>query len=407
MNKKNVVVIGSGMSGRGYIGELLFKDGWNITFADIDQDLIDKLNANKKYTVYKYDNDDNKEVVEVNKFKALNTVTNHNEYIKSLVEADLIMTALYSNAFEKVTDDIVEVLRYKYNNSINTKTTITLGANYVGLYDKYNELIRKKLKQNEIPFYQDNVNLVESIILRVSSKGTQKQLENDELAIQGGNRATLQVNKTITKTIPKDELPNFFILESDTLKIMKLKIWRHNTLHCTLAFIGKYLEKDFIYESACDDYASKCAFYASEEGDKGLATVYGEDVLPTKNDLKGTWDSYRDNSIKDTIKRVGRDPLRKLSRNERFIGPALLCVENNILPYYICKGASYGFLYVDNDDENSLKLKEMISKNGIEKTIEEVCELDLSNQNEKIIFDLILKSYKEITKNPIEDLASD
>ena len=128
MNKKNVVIIGSGMSGRGYIGELLFKDGWNITFADIDQDLIDKLNANKKYTVYKYDNDDNKEVVEVNKFKALNTVTNHNEYIKSLVEADLIMTALYSNAFEKVTDDIVEVLRYKYKNSINKKTTITLGA---------------------------------------------------------------------------------------------------------------------------------------------------------------------------------------------------------------------------------------------------------------------------------------
>lgn len=404
MYKKNVVVIGAGMSGRGYIGELLFKEGWDITFADIDEDLINKMNKNKKYKVYKYDDLDNEEIIEVNKYRALHTVIDHDEYINSLVNADLIMTALYSEAFEKVVSDLVEAIRAKMKNCQNSKMTITLGANYVGLYDKYDELFRKQLTGSELCFYEANVNLVESIILRVSSMGTEEQRLDDELSVQGGNRGTLQVNKVITRTICQENLPKFFILEEDTLRIMKLKIWRHNTLHCSLAFMGKYNDNKYIYEAARDDFISKCAFYASEEGDMGLASIYGAEVLPSKGELIGTWDSYRDDSIKDTISRVARDPMRKLSRNERFIGPALLCIENGILPYYICKGAAYGFFYEDYDDIKSIKLKEKVSELGIEKAIETVCGLDLSKDNEKIIFDMILKSYNELTINPIEKL---
>ena len=39
----NVVIIGAGRSGRGLHGEFCYKDNYNITFADIDADLIHKM----------------------------------------------------------------------------------------------------------------------------------------------------------------------------------------------------------------------------------------------------------------------------------------------------------------------------------------------------------------------------
>lgn len=42
------------------------------------------------------------------------------------------------------------------------------------------------------------------------------------------------------------------------------------------------------------------------------------------------------------------------------------------------------------------RLQEMIREQGIEKTIADVCQLDLSQANDKVVYDLILQSYKEI-----------
>ena len=38
----------------------------------------------------------------------------------------------------------------------------------------------------------------------------------------------------------------------------------------------------------------------------------------------------------------------------------------------------------------------MIKENGIEKTIQEVCGLDLNIDNEKIIYEIILKKYYDL-----------
>ena len=50
MKKKgNVVIIGAGRSGRGLHGEFCYKDGYLITFGDINAELIDQLNRQKQY----------------------------------------------------------------------------------------------------------------------------------------------------------------------------------------------------------------------------------------------------------------------------------------------------------------------------------------------------------------------
>ena len=51
---KKAIQFGAGNIGRGFIGGLLSKAGYHVVFADVNQKIIDKINEDKKYTIYKY-----------------------------------------------------------------------------------------------------------------------------------------------------------------------------------------------------------------------------------------------------------------------------------------------------------------------------------------------------------------
>lgn len=55
------VIYGGGNIGRGFIGQLFFQSSYDVTFIDINTELIDLINAQKKYPVKFSDIDDSKE----------------------------------------------------------------------------------------------------------------------------------------------------------------------------------------------------------------------------------------------------------------------------------------------------------------------------------------------------------
>lgn len=52
---KKAVQFGAGNIGRGFIGALLSQAGYQVTFADVAEPVIDKINADKTYTVHVMD----------------------------------------------------------------------------------------------------------------------------------------------------------------------------------------------------------------------------------------------------------------------------------------------------------------------------------------------------------------
>ena len=49
---KQAIMIGAGNIGRGFIGALLEKSGYHVTFADVAENLISAINERKSYTVH-------------------------------------------------------------------------------------------------------------------------------------------------------------------------------------------------------------------------------------------------------------------------------------------------------------------------------------------------------------------
>lgn len=52
---KKAIQFGAGNIGRGFIGLVLEQAGYHVVFADINQQMIDRLNADKEYIVHVMD----------------------------------------------------------------------------------------------------------------------------------------------------------------------------------------------------------------------------------------------------------------------------------------------------------------------------------------------------------------
>ena len=399
MSKGKVVIIGSGRSGRGLLGELCFLDGYEITFADIDKSLIEKMKKARRYISFRDDEKGGFDQILVKDFDAVHIFNDRKEYIKKLSEADIIFTATFDDAFNQIITDVRESVDYRIANSIGGQTAFVVGANYVGLYDYFRSHIEAVFDLEELRYFNSHIVLTESIIYRISSFPTDEQRAIDELSIQNENYNILRVNTGQISKADKVALPSFFLNEDDTLRYMRLKIWKGNTLHCSLAFMGQYYGLECICDDANDDYISRSAYYAYQEAYQGLVKEYGIPEAENPEDVKGLWNYYRDRSFRDTNIRVGNDPIRKLSRNDRFIDPALICLKHGILPVHICQNAAYGFFFQNNSDQRTVRLSQMIEDNGIEQTIRDVCGLDLKKTDDKVIYDLIYAKYLDLNKN--------
>ena len=86
------VHFGAGNIGRGFIGQLLHESGYEVTFVDIQDDLVDALKKEGHYEVILAD--EKEERVPVDRVTALHSVNDADEVTERLAEADLITTAV-------------------------------------------------------------------------------------------------------------------------------------------------------------------------------------------------------------------------------------------------------------------------------------------------------------------------
>jgi mannitol-1-phosphate 5-dehydrogenase len=86
------VHFGAGNIGRGFIGQLLHESGYEITFVDIQDDLVDALKKDGRYDVILAN--EKEERVPVDRVTALHSINEADEITERLAEADLITTAV-------------------------------------------------------------------------------------------------------------------------------------------------------------------------------------------------------------------------------------------------------------------------------------------------------------------------
>ncbi len=181
----------------------------------------------------------------------------------------------------------------------------------------------------------------------------------------------------------------------DLIPYIERKLFTVNTGHAVPAYVGQYLNHHTIKEAMDDEKVQAIIRGALMESGEALIQTYGFNREEHQQYITTIIERFMNPYISDEVTRVGRGPLRKLGPDDRLICPALLYMDiTGKEPTHLATVIAAALHYENSEDEEAVKLREMIAKKGYEQTLQTITELDENHP----LLQVILRAYKNLEK---------
>ncbi|HAJ94606.1 MAG TPA: hypothetical protein DCP02_00075 [Actinobacteria bacterium] len=382
---KNAVQFGAGNIGRGLMGQLFWEGGYKTTFIETNKEVVELINEKKKYSLKLLDAYSRKEIditiENINSIKA----DNREGIAFAISRANIIGTAVGVKELEKIAPFIAAGVESRIIR--NPKPIdIYLCENTLDASIILKKAVLSNLNSRFHRWTAENVGFVGMIVARMVPPPSNRFGIDDPLFATADSYHILPIDANNIRS----DLPDIKGMEpvSNFKAEFERKLFTHNLAHAVMGYLGYLKNYTYVHEPFNDSFIKGIYDRVLDETTKAIINKYPQDI-----ELEGQKEIRKDVEIRfsnpmimDTVFRVARDPIRKLGQEDRLIGSAKLCMENNIFPKniaYIC-GAAFNYDYPK--DEIAQRLQEMIADKGIEKVIEEVSEIDnTSDFGKKII----------------------
>lgn len=372
------VMYGGGNIGRGFIGALFSQSGYELVFIDVNDQVVSALSKEQRYPVRFVSNEKYEDIW----IEGVTAVHGNDSQAaeNAIAECDIMATAVGSRALEYIVPNIVNGLRRRWTMTKNP-FNIIICENLLNADEFLRKLIKDKLSIEEQNLFDDSVGLVEASIGRMVPIQTAEMQDGNPLRVCVEKYGFLPTDKAAFKgTIPK--IKNMVPFEPFDFYIQR-KLYVHNMGHATCAYLGNYLKLDYIYEAINVADIRIIVQNAMQDSAMALSEKYDMQLNPVILHVQDLLFRFNNAALGDTCKRVGGDPERKLSAEDRMIGAARLSLEEGILPAYIAVGIAAG---VRSLIEERSELKQ--SEEAALQVLQQVSGLSQDNQLTKLIIDM-------------------
>jgi len=333
----NAVMYGGGNIGRGFIGALLSQSGYEVTFIDVAEPVVKHLQEKKCYPIRFVESTGYEDVLVENV-----TAVNGNDMEAAsdvIANCDIMATAVGARILKFIVPNIIAGLRKRWAMG-NKPLNIIVCENLMDANKVVEAMIKEKLTEEECAKFDATVGLVEASIGRMVPVQTEEMKDGEPMRVCVERYGFLPTDKAAFKGgVP--EIKNMVPFEPFDF-YLKRKLYIHNMGHATCAYLGDLLGLEYIYQSIDVADVRILVQNAMIESAMALSKKYGvpmEDIVMHITDLLHR---FTNAALKDTCMRVGGDPGRKLSADDRLIGSSLLALEQGITPAYIAVGAAAG-----------------------------------------------------------------
>jgi len=378
---EKVVHFGAGNIGRGFLGQLYFESGLETVFVEIDPQIVELLNKFQEYPLNIVDDTNSKEIV-IKNVRAVNGLKSE-KVADEISDARFISTAVGVSSLPKIAGPIAKGLLKRWENRNFNPINIIVCENLINS-DKYlRDMISQELSaeytktsagESVVYLLNEFVGISQASIGRMVPVMNEEMKEGNPLRIWSESYSEFPVDKDGFKgDIP--QIKNLMPF-SPFDYIIKRKIYIHNAGHAILAYLGHLKGYRFIYECIDDATINHICRFALLESGLALSKechIPIEEITAHIDDLMRR---FGNRALKDTVARVGKDPMRKLSSDDRLIGAAKLAQKHKIVPLYICLGAANAFRFNDMEDNSSKEMQNMINRDGFEEVLKQVCKLN-------------------------------
>ena len=356
---------GAGNIGRGFVGLLLHDAGYEVVFADVNAALIDALHAAPSYTVHEVGEQSHERVVD--NFRAINSETDEARLIEEIATAEVVTTAVGPNVLRFVAPVIAAGL----DRRAHTLPPLAVIAceNAINATDRLAEHVRDSLAPADWERLRGRAVFANTAVDRIvpsqaADAGINVTVETFyEWVIEA--RAFAGAPPVIPAAIFVDDLRPY----------IERKLFTVNTGHATIAYLGFAAGLSRISDALANPAVADAARRVLEETSALLVARHGLDEAEQAAYREKILTRFANPFLPDTVERVGREPLRKLSRRERFIGPAAEIAEAGTRPVALLEAIAAALAFDQPDDAQSVELRRLLRTETAETIVEHVCGL--------------------------------
>lgn len=379
-NKEKAIQFGAGNIGRGFLGQLFSQSGFQTVFVEVRDDLISLINEKKQYKLKILSAQPYKIII--NNIRAVNA-KNQDEVNKEIKSADIMATAVKSENLASVALLVCSGMVERAKNNITKPLNLLLCENLPEASKVFISYLSKNCPSTYIEYINSHLGLIETIISRMVPPVSSSISSKDPLFIMAEEYNQLFVDKNaFIGEIP--DVKGLVVVDNFTA-YQEQKLYTYNTGHAVCAYVGYQKGYKYIWEAIRDRKVKKIVRGAMMETGEALVKRHHFKMNEQEKFINGFLLRLDNPALGDIVARVGRDPIRKLSSQERLIGAAKFAEEYKVKPINLCIGIASALKFRVKGDRESEKLAKYLEKKGINLVLKEICHIDPEGKLAKLI----------------------
>ncbi|HEY0221668.1 MAG TPA: mannitol-1-phosphate 5-dehydrogenase [Lactovum miscens] len=383
---KKAVHFGAGNIGRGFIGEILHQNDFEITFVDVNATVIDALNVRHSYEIGIADQ--NHEKIAIDNVRGINNRENPEEVVAAIAEADMVTTAIGPNILPFIAELIASGIKARKVAGNTSALDIAACENMIGGTEFLKEKIVAFLSSEEENWANDYIGFPNAAVDRI----VPGQHHEDPLYVEVEPFHEWVIDESQTKSELRLEGVHY---ATDLEPFIERKLFSVNSGHATVAYNSAYNGYKTILEGLQHEEIVAALKAIQKETRALLLAKWGEyfteESLVEYHDI--IISRFANPEIIDEVTRVGRTPIRKLGYDERFIRPIRELNERGLDYFAHMDVVGKIFAYVDIEDPQAVELQEKLASMPLEAVVKEVTGL----KDDKLIAEVI-SSVKKYAK---------
>jgi len=326
---------GAGNIGRGFIAQLFAASGYEVTFIDVAEPVIEALNREGRYPVRFISTEGSRDAW-VEGVSAING-GDREKAAEAIAGAGIMATAVGVRILPHIAPFIAAGIKKRFALT-GAPLDIIICENLIEADKLLERLIKENLDEEEKRLFDQRIGLVEASIGRMVPIQTEAMRDGNPLRICSEEYGFLPVDKKAFRgAIPQikgmaafDNF-NFFI---------ERKLFVHNMGHGICAYLGMYLGDTYIYEAVNRPEILLTAENAMLESALALSAKYKVPLTDLYSHIRDLIRRFSNRALGDTCARVGGDTSRKLGPQDRFSGAIRCCEGEGITPAFISIGTA-------------------------------------------------------------------
>jgi mannitol-1-phosphate 5-dehydrogenase len=383
------VIFGAGNIGRGFIGQLFSESGYEVCFVDIDTELVDRLNNDRAYPLHLVSHHEEERLI-IEPVSAINA-GNVGQVVDIMKDCSLGATAVGVRVLPHIAPLIAQGIQQRLVCDIAVPLNLIICENRQNAGEYLRSLVYQYLSEEEKEYADKLLGLVDTVIGRmVPPLPEDVRVEQPTLV-----RAEPYKQLPVAKNMFRGAIPDVVSMQAEENfeAFTAMKLFIHNAGHAALAYFGSLKGYEYGYEALENTVVLNDVQGVMQESSEAISKKYLINKVELDKYSQELIQRFRNKALGDTLYRLGRDPVRKLSPDDRLVGAARLVEATGNSSLFLSKAIAAGYHFHHPEDEISIEVQVLINSLGIEGAIEKISGIS----PDEPLGQLVLQAYRRIS----------